>query len=58
MAHIDIGSLDRPPVLEQEGKIRAEGGQQRTDKAHTDGQRDAGHCGTVFRAFTDAKRYR
>jgi hypothetical protein len=54
MAHVDIGSGDRPPVLEQEGEIRTERGQQRTAKTHADGQRDAGHCGTVFPAFVGA----
>ena len=55
MAHVDVGSGDRPPVLEQEGEIRSERGQQRTDQPHADGQRDAGHRGTVFRAFTGRK---
>ena len=53
MAHLDAGSGDRAPVLEQEGEIRSERGQQRTDKAHADGQRDAGHRGAV-RAFIGA----
>jgi len=30
-------------VLEQEGQIRPERGQQRTDKANADSQRDVGH---------------
>jgi DNA-binding CsgD family transcriptional regulator len=42
-------------VLEQEGEVRSQRGQQRTDEPHADRQRDAGHCGTVFRAFTERK---
>jgi hypothetical protein len=55
MAHDDVGRLDRPPVLEQEGKIRPERRQQRTDKAHADGQRDAGHRGALFRSLSGPK---
>ena len=37
MAHVDIGSGDRPSVLEQEGEVRSQRGQQRTDEPHADG---------------------
>jgi hypothetical protein len=52
MAHVDVGSGDCPLVFEQEGEIRSQRGQQRADQPHADGQRDAGHRGAVFRAFT------
>jgi hypothetical protein len=55
MAHDDVGRFDRPPVLEQEGEIRPQRGQQRTDKAHADGQRDACHRGTLFRSLIGPK---
>jgi hypothetical protein len=38
MAHVDIRRCDRAPVLEQEGQIRPERGQQGTDEAHADRQ--------------------
>ena len=34
MAHVDVGRGDRPSVLEQEGQVGSERGQQRADKAH------------------------
>jgi hypothetical protein len=55
MAHVDVGSRDRPAMLEQEGEIRSERRQQRTDQAHADRQRDAGHRGSIFRALIPGK---
>jgi len=57
MAHVDVGGGYRPLVLEQEGEIRSQREQQRTDQAHADGQRDAGHRGAFVRAFMRRKRY-
>jgi hypothetical protein len=55
MAHVDVGSGDRPPVLEQEREVRSQRGQQRADKANADGQRDVGHRGAAaFRALIEA----
>ncbi len=45
-----------PSVLEQEGEVRSECGQQRTEKAHTHRRRDVRHRGVVFRAFIGRKR--
>ena len=39
-------------MLEQEGEVRSQGGQQRRNEPHADRQRNAGH-GTVLRAFTE-----
>ena len=49
VAHVDIGSGNRPLVLEQEAEVRSQRRQQRTEKAHADAQRDAGHRGAAFR---------
>ena len=56
MAHVDVGSGERPPVLEQEGKVRSERGQERADEADPDSQRDAGHRAAVFGAVVRRKR--
>jgi hypothetical protein len=49
MAHVDVGSGDRPPVLEQERQVRSERGQQRADKAQPDCQREVAHRGSSSR---------
>jgi hypothetical protein len=38
-------------VLKEEGEIRSERGQQRTDKPHAYGEGDVAHRGTVFGAL-------
>jgi hypothetical protein len=49
MAHVDVGSRDRAFVLEQEGEIRPQRGQQRADQPYPDRQRNAGHRGSRSR---------
>jgi hypothetical protein len=43
MVHVDVGSLDRAPVFEQEGEIGPERRQQRTEQADADSKRETGH---------------
>ena len=55
MAHVDVGRGDRALVLEQEREVRAQRGEQRTEQADADAERDAGHVGTVFWALSERR---
>jgi hypothetical protein len=45
MAHVDVGSGERPFVLEEEGHVGSERGQERADEAHPDAERQVAHRG-------------